>query len=160
MKIELKSNNKLILTITLIFTIFVTIATIVYIFAICLDIWNARRCWQGVFIFVVFEIIAVTVVLVIKFCNWKRYIFSKESIEVYKKDKLINKVSIVDIKNINYVRGKWWSPILEFCSGCVYNTWTLDIELTEGKKLHFGYFSKKDAKRLKDELYGDLITIS
>ena len=160
MKIELKSNNKLILTITLIFTIFVTIATIVYIFAICLDIWNARRCWQGVFIFVVFEIIAVTVVLVIKFCNWKRYIFSKESIEVYKKDKLINKVSIVDIKSIEYFRRRLLWTILSFFGGCMYFNWMLGIELNDGKKLHFGYFSKKDAKRLKDELYGDLITIS
>ena len=114
MKIELKSNNKLILTITLIFTIFVTIATIVYIFAICLDIWNARRCRQGVFIFVAFELIAVTVVLVIKFCNWKRYIFSEESIEVYQKDELIDKVSVADIKSIEYFRCRILWTILSF----------------------------------------------
>ena len=160
MKIELKSNNKLILTITLIFKIFVTIATIVYIFAICLDIWNARRCRQGVFIFVAFELIAVTVVLVIKFCNWKRYIFSEESIEVYQKDELIDKVSVADIKSIEYFRCRILWTILSFIGECMYFNWTLAIKMNDGKERYFSFFSKKDVQRLKDELYGELITIS
>ncbi len=160
MKIELKSNRQWMVVTCLIPTIFLAIAIICLIFAFCFDARGAREHPEYIIIYSIIEMIFISVILIIKFYKGKRYIFSKESIEVYKKDKLINKVSIVDIKNINYVRGKWWSPILEFCSGCVYNTWTLDIELTEGKKLHFGYFSKKDAKRLKDELYGDLITIS
>ena len=160
MEIELKSNRQWMVVTCLIPTIFLAIAIICLIFAWASDIWNARRCWQGVFIFVVFEIIAVTVVLVIKFCNWKRYIFSKESIEVYKKDKLINKVSIVDIKSIEYFRRRLLWTILSFFGGCMYFNCTLAIELNDGKKLYFGYFFKKDVQRLKDELYGDLITIS
>jgi hypothetical protein len=140
----------------------ICLAIIITLMAIALGVnFNEQKDAIGFLIlFSCIEIVLFLLLFIIKFYKGKRYIFSKESIEVYKKDKLINKVSIVDIKSIEYFRRRLLWTILSFFGGCMYFNCTLAIELNDGKKLYFGYFSKKDVQRLKDELYGDLITIS
>ena len=157
---ELNSNRNFMIYLLLPWVI--CLAIIITLMAIALGVnFNEQKDAIGFLIlFSCIEIVLFLLLFIIKFYKGKRYIFSKESIEVYKKDKLINKVSIVDIKSIEYFRRRLLWTILSFFGGCMYFNCTLAIELNDGKKLYFGYFFKKDVQRLKDELYGDLITIS
>ncbi len=160
MKVELKSNRNFMVYLLLPWII--CLAIMITLMAIALGVnFNEQKDAIGVFIMIsCIEIVLFVLLFIIKFYKGKKYIFSKENIEVYKKDKLINKVSVADIKKIEYFsHGLLWT-ILSFFGGCMYLSCTFAIELNDEKKQYFGYFSKKDVQRLKDELYGDLITIS
>lgn len=158
---KIKSNRQWIVNTLLIPLIVITIFLVFVIVAFCLDAWGSREFPEAIYICGIVEMLYICAVLIVKFYRGKSYKFTCETIIVYKKGKEIEKISREDIKSIKFNVFKVRMFFTIFAGmlregGC----WQLHISMRDGMKKNLGYFTLKDVRKLKDELYGDLLIIS
>lgn len=158
MQINLKSNKSFILK------IFVPIAVILVLLTVLCGatlIIEYDKELLAIFIaFCAFTAVYISVILAVFFWNGKRYEFTENEILCYNRDKLLEKIDISDIHLIKFYKFKahYLIPICmtEVESG---GCWSLHAWKKDGTKKVLRFFSVKQAKMLKEQLFGELLTI-
>lgn len=158
--IHLKSNRQFLINISVALAILGVCAIVGMSICIGFDCMSMQECYQIFIMFIIYSAIMICLALFFKFYRGKSYEFSKGDIKIYNKNRLTETVSISDVESIYFIYFKIHYFITIF-AGSLYEggCWTLHIKLKDGTKKELAFFSKKDAKLLKDKIYGDLLTI-
>ena len=158
MQIKLKSNRDFLVYMLL--PVFIAVAVVVglMLVAMFINYEIQKEATVACICLVCFDVLLLIGIIIIKFYKGRSYEFNNDTIAIYKKNKKIDEISIKDIQKIEYIRFRFLHVILGFFGGGIY-TWTLDIEMKNGVKMHIGFFSYNNVQKLKNELYGDLIKI-
>ena len=158
MQIKLKSNRDFLVYMLL--PVFIAVAVVVglMLVAMFINYEIQKEATVACICLVCFDVLLLIGIIIIKFYKGRSYEFNNDTIAIYKKNKKIDEIYIKDIQKIEYIRFRFLQAILGFFGGGIY-TWTLDIEMKNGVKMHIGFFSYNNVQKLKNELYGDLIKI-
>lgn len=159
MKLILKTNRNDFITFWIPFLLVfvgILIADLVYIYGFN----GAERTFADNVMIIICSVvlgIAIITMLLVKFVDRQKYIFTNENIRVFKRKNIVNELKVEDIVSIKYVRFIFRKH--------VYGYGVLDGEdcglyvgLKNGNLMILGRFSKRDAKKIKN-LYGDLVEI-
>lgn len=158
MQINLKSNKSFILKIFV--PIAVILALCVIFMGITLTVEYDKDLLTLFIIFCVFTAVYIAAILTVYFWKGKRYEFTETEIICYKRDKESERINISDIHLIKFYKFKLYY-IIPVCmmevesGGC----WSLHVWKKDGTKKVLRFFSVKQAKMLKEQLFGESLTI-
>ena len=155
MKVELQSNRRLFINLTLLPLIFITIALII---GFLIDIEGALENIFGIVMCIIFDLIFfVILILLIALpkptcnCDSENIIISRKNIET--------KINVNEIEYIHFQTLKFKKFFLVLIGGVIdEGLMKIHIKTIDNKKYEFGYVNLKDAKKIK-ELYPNLMEI-
>lgn len=160
MPLKFKSNPLFLVKIFATLSIIGALCLIAMGICFCVDFVGMSDCIPELIFFVVYDLVMIALTLIIKFYHTTEFLFTKETIEICNRKKIVEHIQIQDIQSMFYVSFKFRYIITIFAGalnegGC----WKLHIKMKDGVKKELCYFSVKDIKLLQEKLYGDLIAI-
>lgn len=102
----------------------------------CVDFDGMSDCIPELIFFVVYTLIMIALTLITKFYHTTEFIFTKETIEISKRKKVVERIQIQDVQSMFYICFKFRYTIFYRAlneGGC----WQLHIKMNDGIKKGF-----------------------
>lgn len=165
MKIEIKSNRNLIIKIISPLLIAGIICAIITTIMMLVDPDLPNDIFTLV-LYCSFVVLTAIIMLIIKFHKGKRYEFTESKILCYRRKKLLKSIIVSDIDKIEFIKYRLRNYISDIFIGWltrgqekVGKSWKLHVHYKDGTFETLGFLSPKQAEMLKEQLFGDLLTI-
>ncbi len=158
MPIKIKSNRNWIVKAIIPFAVILFLCAVMISISLCYE--YDKELISILIVFCVLSAVFVIAALIVKFYNGRSYEFTENEIICYKRNRLLNTIDIADIEKIEFYRYRlrYLVTIIlgELPSG---GCWSLHVRLKDGTKNVLRFFSAKDARMLKEKIFGELLTI-
>lgn len=165
MKIEIKSNRNLIIKIISPLLIMGIICAIITAIIMSVDP-NLPNDIFTLALYCSFVVLMSIIMIIIKFHKGKRYEFTESKIFCYRRKKLLKTIIVSDIEKIEFIKYRLKNYISDTLIGWltrghekVGKSWKLHVHYKDGTFETLGFLSPKQAEMLKEQLFGDLLTI-
>lgn len=160
MEIKIKSNNRHIILPTTIFLIVFGVINLYIFYAHMNGIFDMGK-EIGMFLTTVgIFLVLAYIYIYFKFIQSKYFVFSRNKIDVYKKDQVIKTIEVDKISSMNYYPFRI-HYIITIYLGALKEGGASKIHFKDiyGIKHEIGFISEKEAMYLRDKLYSNLLVI-